>query len=73
MSPIYRVEEQAEQGINVKAGGKLVRRCVPPKRRLTFSGLHGVIPQEIVLFITTAVSTSNPAERLYTHVYELED
>jgi hypothetical protein len=26
------------------------RRYVPPKRRLTFSGLHGVISQKIVLF-----------------------
>jgi hypothetical protein len=32
---------------------------VPPKRRLTFNGLHGVISQKIVLFITT-VRTSNP-------------
>jgi hypothetical protein len=28
------------------------RRCVPPKRRLAFSGLHGIISQKIVLFIT---------------------
>jgi hypothetical protein len=27
---------------------------------LTFNGLHGVISQKIVLFITTAVRTSNP-------------
>jgi hypothetical protein len=33
---------------------------VPPKRRMTFRGLQGVISQKIVLFITTAVSTSNP-------------
>jgi hypothetical protein len=33
---------------------------VPPKRRLTFNGLHGVISQKIELFITTAVRTSNP-------------
>jgi hypothetical protein len=26
-----------------------------PKRHLTFNGLHGVISQKIVLFITTAV------------------
>jgi hypothetical protein len=30
-----------------------------PKRRLTFNGQHGVISQKIVLFITTAVKTSN--------------
>jgi hypothetical protein len=33
---------------------------VTPKRRLTLNGLHDVIPQKIVLFITTAVRTSNP-------------
>jgi hypothetical protein len=32
---------------------------VPPKRRLTLNGLHGVISQKMVLFITTAVRTSN--------------
>jgi hypothetical protein len=36
------------------------RRYVPPKRLLTFNWLHGVIHQKIVLFITTAVRTSNP-------------
>jgi hypothetical protein len=30
------------------------------KLRLTSNGLHGVISQKIVLFITTAVRTSNP-------------
>jgi hypothetical protein len=35
------------------------RRYVPPNRRLTFNGLHDVISQKIVLFITTAVRTSN--------------
>jgi hypothetical protein len=36
------------------------RRYVPPKRRLTLNGLHCVISQKMVLFITTAVTTSNP-------------
>jgi hypothetical protein len=36
------------------------RRHVPPKRRLTFNGLHCVISQKIELFLTTAVRTSNP-------------
>jgi hypothetical protein len=27
---------------------------------VTFNGLHGVISQKIILFITTAVKTSNP-------------
>jgi hypothetical protein len=35
-----------------------------PKRRLTFNGLHGVISQKIVLFITTAVRTSNPTKSI---------
>jgi hypothetical protein len=34
-------------------------RYVPPKRRSTFNGLHGVISQETVLFITTAMRTSS--------------
>jgi hypothetical protein len=37
-------------------------RYVPPNRRLTFNGLHGVISQKIVLFITTAVRTSDPTK-----------
>jgi hypothetical protein len=36
------------------------RRYVPPKRRLTLNGLQGVISQKMVLFVTTAVRTSNP-------------
>jgi hypothetical protein len=31
---------------------------VPPKRPLSFNGLHGVISQKIVPLITTAVRTS---------------
>jgi hypothetical protein len=37
---------------------------VSPKRRLTFNGLHSVISQKIVLFMTTAVRTSNPSLHL---------
>jgi hypothetical protein len=36
------------------------RRYVPPECWLTFNGLHSIISQNIVLFITTAVRTSNP-------------
>jgi hypothetical protein len=36
------------------------RRHDPPKGRLTFKELHGVIYQEIELFVTTTVKTSNP-------------
>jgi hypothetical protein len=35
---------------------------VPPKRRLTFNGLHGVISQKIVLFIATAAKASKPTK-----------
>jgi hypothetical protein len=38
------------------------RRHVPPKRQLTLNGQHGVISQKVVLFITTAVRTSNPTQ-----------
>jgi hypothetical protein len=38
------------------------RQYVTPKHRLIFNGLHGVISQKIVLFITTAVRTSNPTK-----------
>jgi hypothetical protein len=36
------------------------RRYVPLKHRLQLNGLHGVISQKIILFINTAVKTSNP-------------
>jgi drug/metabolite transporter (DMT)-like permease len=36
------------------------RQYVPPKRRLKLNGLHGIIFQNMILFITTAVKTSNP-------------
>jgi hypothetical protein len=35
------------------------RRHVPPKRRLTFNGQHGVIFQKIESFTTTALRTTN--------------
>jgi hypothetical protein len=31
-----------------------------PKRRVQLNGLHGVISEKMILFITTAVKTSNP-------------
>jgi hypothetical protein len=31
----------------------------PPKRQLTFNGLHGIISQKIELFVTNVVRTSN--------------
>jgi hypothetical protein len=38
------------------------RQYVPPKRLLTFNGLHCVISQKTELFITTGVRTSNPTQ-----------
>jgi hypothetical protein len=35
------------------------RRHAPPKRRLTFSGLHGVICPKLELLVTTVVKNSN--------------
>jgi hypothetical protein len=35
-------------------------RYIPPKRRLTFNGLHGVMYQNIVLIIITGVIASSP-------------
>jgi hypothetical protein len=40
------------------------RRYVPPKHRFTLNGLRGVISRKIVLFITTAVRTSNPTKSM---------
>jgi hypothetical protein len=33
---------------------------------LTFNGLHGIISQELVVFITTAVRTANPLTQWYS-------
>jgi hypothetical protein len=46
----------------MKAGGK--QSDNPPKRRLAFNGLHGVISQKIELVMTTAVRTLNPISYL---------
>jgi hypothetical protein len=49
------------------------RRYIPPKRRLKLDGLHGIISQKMILFITTATKTSNPkcvVTRLNKHFYE---
>jgi hypothetical protein len=39
----------------------------PPKRRLTYNGLHDVVSQKTVLFVTTPVRTSNPAYFRFGH------
>jgi hypothetical protein len=42
------------------------RQYVPPKRRLHLNRLHAVTSQKMILFITTAVKTSNPTSiKLY--------
>jgi hypothetical protein len=47
---------------------QVASRALPPEDggemflRLTFNGLHGIISQKIVLFITTAVRTANPTK-----------
>jgi hypothetical protein len=38
------------------------------KRLLALSGLHGAISQKLILFITTAVKTSNPTYRNMFHI-----
>jgi hypothetical protein len=38
---------------------------VPAKRQLTFSGLHGVLSQKIVLILTTAVKTASAPHNLF--------
>jgi hypothetical protein len=38
----------------------MFRRHASPKHRLTFTGLHGLISQEIGLFVVSVVRTSNP-------------
>jgi hypothetical protein len=36
---------------------------VTPKRRFTLNGVHGIISQKKILFITTGVRTSVPTNR----------
>jgi hypothetical protein len=58
----FRVEEQAEWYISVKAGAgsrSMWRRNVPAKRRLTLKRLRGGISQKTVLFINTAMNISS--------------
>jgi hypothetical protein len=54
IASIFRVEEKVQK-TSEQAGGK---------RRLKLNGLHGIISQKMILFITTAVKTSNPTEGL---------
>jgi hypothetical protein len=66
IASIFTVEEYAEQETRVKAGGKQSwRRYIPPKHRPTFNGLHGFMSQKIILFISTAVRTSNRTKQKF--------
>jgi hypothetical protein len=47
------------------------RRYVLPKSQLTLKEIHGVISQKMVLFITTAVRTSNPTCKTIVHKLDL--
>jgi hypothetical protein len=72
MASILRVEKIIQQETSVLAtcfyAGFLLNYFfdpedegdVPPKRRLTLNGLHDVISQKLIPFITAAVKTSNP-------------
>jgi hypothetical protein len=61
IASIFRVDEiSSARNTSKQAGDK---RYVPPKRRLTLNRLHGVTSQKMILFITTAVKTSNPTGR----------
>jgi hypothetical protein len=61
IASILMVEEYSEKETSVKTDDKQSwRRYVPLKIRLAFNGLLGVMPQKIVLFITTGVRTSVP-------------
>jgi hypothetical protein len=58
ISSIFRVEEISSAETFILPWRWM--RYVPPKRRLKLNGLHDVISQSTVLFITTAVKTSDP-------------
>jgi hypothetical protein len=60
---MFRVKECAEEETSVKGSGKQSHPengYVPPKCLLTFNGLHGVISQKIIFFITAAEKMSSP-------------
>jgi hypothetical protein len=68
----YRLHLQGRRNGFSKPASKVAswrwRRYVPPKRRLKPNRLHGIISQKMILFITTAVKTSNPT--IIKHVYQ---
>jgi hypothetical protein len=56
----FNKKPACKQVLNVFFRPWIWRRYFPLKRRLTPNGLHCVISQKMVLFITTGVETSNP-------------
>jgi hypothetical protein len=46
------------------------RLYVPPKRWLKLNGLHSVISQKMILFITTAVKISNPTTNILYYTWQ---
>jgi hypothetical protein len=59
IASIFRVEKTSWARKQRESRWQRWRRYVPSKR-LTSNGLHGVISEKMVLFITTAVRSSNP-------------
>jgi hypothetical protein len=58
-------------GMRIGRGNRCTRRipapvpvCPPQIPHDLFNGLNGVISQKMVLFITTAVRTSNPTQEI---------
>jgi hypothetical protein len=54
-------EEHVTLHLQLRLLPAILSRHIPPKRRLTFNELHGVISQKTEVFVTAAVRTSNPA------------
>jgi hypothetical protein len=70
IASIFRVEEIGSA--NQRASRW---RYVPPKRPLKLNGLHrlhGVISQKMILFITTAVKTSNPTRPCHVLLFRAQ-
>jgi hypothetical protein len=59
IASIFRVEEISSARNQQASRWQAGLRYVPPKRLLTPNGLHGVISQKLIPFITTAVKTPN--------------
>jgi hypothetical protein len=51
-------------GMTNSAYSTLKMEAMSPKRRLTFSWLHGVISQNFIFLVTAGVRTSNPTTKI---------